>query len=79
VVYLDVSPAAAWRRCGRGSRLNPLEHYGPRPDFERFARYQADLSALMFEEIRHLPVTVLGERADPARTAREIEEALADD
>jgi thymidylate kinase len=78
-VYLDVSPAAAWRRCGRGSRLNPLEHYGPRPDFERFAAYQADLSALMLEEIRHLPVTVLGERADPAQTAREIEEALADD
>jgi len=78
VVYLDVSPAAAWRRCDRGHGLNPLEHYGRRPDFERFARYQADLSALMFEEIRHLPVTVLGERTDPAQTAREIEEALAD-
>ena len=77
VVYLDVSPASAWRRCGRGSRLNPLEHYGRRPDPDRFERYQADLSALMFEEISHLPVTVLGERPDPAHTAREIKEVLA--
>ncbi|HEX9338714.1 MAG TPA: hypothetical protein VF892_22645, partial [Pseudonocardiaceae bacterium] len=27
VIYLTVSAASAWRRCGRGTKLNPLEFH----------------------------------------------------
>ena len=61
VLYLDVSPATAWRRCGAGARLNRLEHYGEPAAWPGFEAYQADLDKLLRDEVRHLPVTVIGE------------------
>ncbi|MFD9515715.1 dTMP kinase [Streptomyces sp. NPDC059979] len=77
VVYLEVSPETAWRRSREGARLNRLEHYGDVPDRDAFERYQADLRKTMREEIRDLPMTVIEEHGDPARTAAEIRKVLA--
>ncbi|MEJ8642015.1 hypothetical protein WKI68_12145 [Streptomyces sp. MS1.HAVA.3] len=77
VVYLEVSPETAWRRSREGARLNRLEHYGDVPDRDAFERYQGDLRKTMREEIRDLPVTVIEEHRDPARTAAEIRKVLA--
>ncbi|HEV2346654.1 MAG TPA: hypothetical protein VGS97_21315 [Actinocrinis sp.] len=79
VVYLRVSEESAWRRCGRGARLNRLEYEGGRPGRDGFARYQRALDKLMREEIRQLPVTFVDEQASPQRTALAIQEALADE
>jgi thymidylate kinase len=79
VLYLDVPPATAWRRSGDGADLNPLEHYGDRPEQAAFAAYQADLRKLMLEEIRHLPVSVIDARDTAERTVRAIREVLADE
>ncbi|MEV7437292.1 hypothetical protein [Streptomyces griseoviridis] len=76
VIYLDVTPESAWRRSREGADLNPLEHYGPRPEPHGFARYQTDLDRLVREEIRDLPVTVLAEQADAARTAATVRELI---
>jgi thymidylate kinase len=79
VIYLDVAPATGWRRCGAGVEANPLEFYGDRPDWPRFAAYQTDLAKVMREETAHLPVTVVAEQDGVARTAALVREALADD
>ncbi|WP_199814000.1 hypothetical protein [Streptomyces sp. NRRL F-5135] len=79
VIYLDVSPESAWQRCGRGARLNRLEYYGERPGRAGFDRYQRDLAEAMREEIRDLPVTVLGEREGPVRTTDAIGKVLTDE
>ncbi|NEY35858.1 hypothetical protein GTU99_27490 [Streptomyces sp. PRKS01-65] len=76
VVFLEVSPETAWRRCGHGSALNPLEHYGPAPDWDGFRRYQTDLAKTLRDEIHGLPVTVVAEQRDAAATARAIREVL---
>lgn len=77
VVYLDVSPASAWRRSGNGARLNPLEYFGPSPDWTGFETYQNSLRRLMLEEVRQLPVTMIGEQPSAARTADAVAEVLA--
>ncbi|HEU5475253.1 MAG TPA: hypothetical protein VFV67_31810 [Actinophytocola sp.] len=76
VLFLDVGPAAAWRRCGRGARANPLEHHGDRLDRESFTEFQDDLRATMLAEVAHLPVDVLPP-ADPPATVRRVREAVA--
>ena len=76
VIYLDVPPQTAWRRSRQGADLNPLEHYGPRPEWDGFRRYQEDLAKVMREEIHGLPVTVIEEQDHPARTAAAIREVL---
>ncbi|WP_228386325.1 nucleoside/nucleotide kinase family protein [Streptomyces katsurahamanus] len=77
VLYLDVSPASAWRRSGNGARLNPLEYFGERPEWPGFESYQRSLRELMLEEVRELPVTVIGERSCVNRTADAVTEVLA--
>ncbi|WP_459719677.1 hypothetical protein [Actinophytocola sp. KF-1] len=75
VLYLDVAPEVAWRRCGRGARVNRLEHHGTHPDRIAFESFQSDLHKLMLDEVRDLPVTRLpgdGTVADTARTVREV-------
>ncbi|MFE7168821.1 hypothetical protein [Streptomyces sp. NPDC057616] len=77
VIYLDVSPKSAWRRSGDGARLNRLEHYGTRPEWFAFESYQKNLRKLMLEEVRRLPVTMIGEQPSTARTAQAVREVLA--
>ncbi|MFF4529398.1 hypothetical protein ACFY1P_09020 [Streptomyces sp. NPDC001407] len=77
VVYLDVSPESAWRRSGNGARLNPLEHFGNRPEWFGFENYQKSLRKMMLEEVRELPVTVIKEQPSAARTADAVLEVLA--
>ncbi|WP_308409486.1 MULTISPECIES: hypothetical protein [unclassified Streptomyces] len=77
VIYLDVSPESAWRRSDGGRRLNSLEHYGESPEWFAFENYQTDLRKLMLEEIRGLPVTMIGEQPDAAGTADAVREVLA--
>jgi thymidylate kinase len=79
VLYLDVSRESAWSRCGQGASLNSFEHYGPRPDRAAFERYQVDLAKAMHDEIRHLPVTVIDEQENPAKTAAVVQQALHDE
>ncbi|MCX4238829.1 hypothetical protein [Streptomyces ortus] len=79
VIYLDVTPESAWSRSREGADLNPLEHYGPRPGPYGFKRYQTDLDRLVREEIRDLPVTVLAEQNDAARTAATVRELITDE
>ncbi|MDN3352439.1 hypothetical protein [Actinomadura sp. DC4] len=79
VLYLDLPHETAWRRSGEGAGLNPLEHYGERPEQAAFAAYQADLRKIMLEEIRHLPVSVVDARGTVGQTVRAIREVLADE
>ncbi|GAA2348510.1 hypothetical protein [Streptomyces cuspidosporus] len=79
VVFLDVSPAAAWRRSGNGAATNRLEYYGERPDRAGFAAFQTRLRRLMLDEVSHLPVTVIRARGDVVETARAIREVLSDE
>ena len=67
---------AAWRRSRQGADLTPLEHYGPRPEWDGFRRSQEDWAKVMREEIHGLPVTVIEEQDHPARTAAAIREVL---
>ncbi|KUO13132.1 hypothetical protein [Streptomyces sp. DSM 15324] len=76
IIYLDVSPENAWRRSRDGADLNVLEYYGPQPQPCGFKRYQRDLDRLVREEIRDLPVTVLAEQTDAARTAATVRELI---
>ncbi|WP_344522490.1 hypothetical protein [Streptomyces rectiviolaceus] len=76
VVYLDVPPETAWRRSRMGLDLNLLEHYGPRPEWDGFRRYQTDLAKTMRDEIHSLPVTVIEEHDRPEDTAAAIREVL---
>ncbi|MEU3754214.1 hypothetical protein AB0H17_15835 [Streptomyces olivoreticuli] len=77
VVYVDVSPASAWRRSGNGARLNPLEYFGERPEWLGFESYQTSLRKLMLEEVRDLPVTIIEEQPSAARAADAVVEVLA--
>lgn len=77
VIYLDVSPETAWRRSGRGARLNPLEYFGDRPEWFGFESYQKNLGKLLLEETGGLPVTVVEERSGRAATAAAVREVLA--
>lgn len=79
VIYLAVPPETAWQRCGRGADANGLEHYGEQPDWISFETYQSDLHKTMLEEIRYLPVSLIGQQDSVARTVREIREVLAHD
>ncbi|WP_030748211.1 hypothetical protein [Streptomyces sp. NRRL S-31] len=76
ILYLDVRPETAWQRCRFGADLNTLEHYGPRPGWDGFRRYQSDLAKTLHGEIQHLPVTVIPERDRQEDTAAEIREVL---
>ncbi|MDI5968814.1 hypothetical protein POF50_005555 [Streptomyces sp. SL13] len=76
VFFLDVSAETAWRRSGRGGGANPLEHYGDRPDRMSFDAFQSDLRKAMWQEIEHLPVTVIEEQHDVAGTAQRIREVI---
>ncbi|MGW1836515.1 hypothetical protein [Streptomyces sp. BBFR2] len=76
VIYLDVPPETTWQRCGQGADLNILEHYGPRPGWDGFRRYQTDLAKVMRDEIQDLPVTVIEEMGRPEPTAEAIREVL---
>lgn len=78
VIWLDVAPETAWRRCGGGAEANPLEFYGDRADWPNFEEYQADLRKVMLEETGRLPVTVVAEQDSVARTAAVVGEALTD-
>ncbi|MCQ0025172.1 hypothetical protein M4914_20990 [Streptomyces somaliensis DSM 40738] len=77
VVYLDVSPSAAWRRRGGGADLNSLEYHGDDGDLAGFERYQRDLRRLLLEEVRDLPVTELPEQPSVERAAEVVREVLA--
>ncbi|MEU6094320.1 hypothetical protein [Streptomyces sp. NPDC047079] len=77
VLYLDVSPATAWRRSAAGARLNPLEHFGERPEWLGFEDYQKSLRKLMLEEVRDVPVTIIAEQPSVARTTDAVLEVLA--
>lgn len=77
VVYLDVSPESAWRRSADGTRLNPLEHHGARPEWPGFESYQKNLRKLLLEEVRDLPVTIIEEQPSVGRAADAVLEALA--
>ncbi|GGY27262.1 hypothetical protein GCM10010326_21020 [Streptomyces xanthochromogenes] len=77
VIYLDVPPETTWQRSHRGADLNVLEHYGPRPAWDGFRRYQTDLAKVMRDEIQDLPVTVIEEMDRPEPTAAAIREVLA--
>ena len=77
VIFLDVSPETAWQRSRQGADLNVLEHYGPRPDWDGFRRYQTDLAKAMRDEIQDLPVTVIEEKGRPEPIAASIREVLA--
>ncbi|UKY53216.1 hypothetical protein [Streptomyces inhibens] len=79
IVYLDVTHETAWRRSGQGTRLNRLEHSGALPHEHAFESYQRDLRKVMLEETRDVPMTVIEECGDVARTAAAVREALADD
>ncbi|MFJ6701107.1 dTMP kinase [Streptomyces sp. NPDC091272] len=79
VVYLDVPPEITWRRSRRGAALNLLEHYGPRPEWDGFRRYQHDLAKTLRDEIQDLPVTVIDAVEHPERTAEAIRKALTHD
>ncbi|MGP9022127.1 hypothetical protein ACT1U9_27485 [Streptomyces sp. BR1] len=79
VVYLKVSPREAWLRSRRGTRLNSLEYYGDRPDRASFERYQSDLDKLLWDEISHLPVTVIEQHHSAERTAEVVREAVRHD
>ncbi|MFI7349636.1 dTMP kinase [Streptomyces sp. NPDC049936] len=59
VVYLDVPPAVAWERSGRGAALNPMEHYGDTPTEEGFTRFQDDLRDMLRTEVAGMRVTTL--------------------
>ncbi|MFE0251243.1 hypothetical protein [Streptomyces sp. NPDC059010] len=76
VVYLDVSPEAAWRRRGDGTGLNSLEYEGDHGDWAGFERYQKDLGKLLLEEVRDLPVTVLPEQPGADRAAEAVRKVL---
>ncbi|MGW3950964.1 hypothetical protein ACWEKM_08400 [Streptomyces sp. NPDC004752] len=77
VIYLEVSPETAWRRSGEGARLNPLEYFGPRPEWFGFEGYQKNLRKLMLEEVGGLPVTVVEEHPGAAATAAAVRKVLA--
>ncbi|MFJ9693248.1 hypothetical protein [Kitasatospora sp. NPDC101183] len=76
VVYLDAPPEATWRRCREGADLNVLEHYGPRPDWDGFRRYQGDLAKVMRDEVHGLPVTVVEGAVGPEAAAEAVREVL---
>jgi thymidylate kinase len=76
VVYLEVSERNAWRRCGNGAEVNPMEYYGGRPLHEGFTAYQTDLDRLMSREVAHLPVSVVHEQDSVADTVSAVRKAL---
>lgn len=76
VVYLDVSPSAAWRRRGDGADLNSLEYDGDDGDLAGFERYQKGLRKLLLEEVRDLPVTELPEQPSVERAVEVVREVL---
>ncbi|HZF89902.1 hypothetical protein [Streptomyces sp.] len=79
VIFLEVSAATAWRRSRQGAEVNPLEYYGDRPERASFEKYQSDLSKVMWEEIRDLPVTVIEEQDHASLTAQKIREVMTHD
>lgn len=77
VLYLDVTAETAWRRSlGRGE-VNRWEHYGDRSTRLTFHRFHGDLRTALLDEIRGLPVTVIGEQPDVPRAAHAVRTALA--
>jgi thymidylate kinase len=76
IVYLDVDPVTAWRRCGEGAATNRLEHYGTEPVFPAFAAFQRDLGEVMLEESRDVPRTVVPEQRSVVVTVAKIREAM---
>ncbi|MEV7293562.1 hypothetical protein ACIQ9K_26110 [Streptomyces microflavus] len=77
VVYVDVTPASAWRRSDDGARLNPLEYFGDHPAWLGFESYQTSLRKLMLEEVRDVPVTIIEEQPSAARAAEAVVKVLA--
>jgi thymidylate kinase len=65
VFWLEVPPALAWRRSGRGDRLNPFEHYGTVPGRAGFTRLQGDLRATVLAEVGDVPVIRVDGRRTP--------------
>jgi thymidylate kinase len=76
IVYLDVDPATAWQRSGAGATLNPLEHYGGRPTWPAFRRYQLDLRRELLCELGGLPVTTIDATRDIAEVCAAAEAVL---
>lgn len=76
VIFLDVSPEAAWHRRGDGAEVNALEHDGDDADWPGFERYQRNLRKLLLEEVRDLPVTMVREHPDADRAAEAVREVL---
>ncbi|MEC3974981.1 hypothetical protein [Amycolatopsis sp. H20-H5] len=76
VIYLEVDPVTAWRRCGDGARINRLEHHGTEPIYPAFVDFQRELKVLMLEEVEAAPIRVIPERAGVAATVAEIREAM---
>ncbi|MFB6806821.1 hypothetical protein [Streptomyces sp. NPDC056387] len=76
VVFLDVSAGSAWRRRGDGARLNALEYDGEDGTWPEFESYQRNLRKMLLEEVREVPVTMLGEQPDAARAAEAVREVL---
>ncbi|MGW0882845.1 hypothetical protein [Streptomyces sp. NPDC002671] len=76
VIFLEVSTAQAWKRCGEGAGTNSLEYYGQQPDQPSFEKFQSDLREAMWEEVRHLPVTVVEEQEHVSRTVQILGEVM---
>ncbi|WP_320777048.1 hypothetical protein [Streptomyces sp. CRN 30] len=76
VLFLEVSPETAWKRCGEGAAANALEFYGQEPDRPAFEKFQSDLRQAMWEEVQHLPVTVVEEQDHVSRTVRILGEVM---
>ncbi|MCN9242900.1 hypothetical protein NGF19_19215 [Streptomyces sp. RY43-2] len=76
VVFLEVSTTTAWQRCGEGAWTNSLEYYGEQPDQASFEKFQSDLRAAMWEEVQHLPVTVVEEQEHVSRTVQILGEVM---
>ncbi|MFD4376441.1 dTMP kinase [Streptomyces sp. NPDC058486] len=76
VVFLDVSPEAAWHRRDAGGTVNLLEHGPEAADRAGFEQYQRTLRKLMLEEVRELPVELVPEQPDPEHATEAVRKAL---
>lgn len=76
VVYLDVAPETAWARGRSSGRINRLEHYREHAGRAEFTAFQADLGKLLLDEVEHLPVSVIPERANVAEQTQAVREVL---
>jgi thymidylate kinase len=76
IIYLDVPPEVTWQRAGERRTVSAFEHYGPQPTRQAFVDFQTDLRALMLEQVRDLPVTMVDGTAPPDTVLAKIRSAV---